>query len=169
MPNIFISGSYADTENSTSTNTNTKNMGITLSQTIFDRQKFLNLDQSQLNLEVAELNFLISKEQTILRIVDAYFSILIAQNNLITIEAEKDAVKEQLEFAKRNFEVGTSTITDQQEAQARFDLIRASEIRANSNLAIARTNLEKSLLVVLPDNLLGINKKIKLESFTLKH
>jgi len=163
MPNIFISGSYADTENSTSTNTNTKNMGITLSQTIFDRQKFLNLDQSQLNLEVAQLNFLISKEQTILRIVDAYFSILIAQNNLITIEAEKDAVKEQLEFAKRNFEVGTSTITDQQEAQARFDLIRASEIRANNNLAIARTNLEKSLLVVLPDNLLGINKKIKLE------
>ena len=130
MPNISISGSYADTENSTSNDTNTKNIGITLSQTIFDREKFLNLDQSQLNLEVAELNFLISKEQTILRIVDAYFSILIAQNNLKTIQSEKDAVKEQLEFAKRNFEVGTSTITDQQEAQARFDLIRASEIRS---------------------------------------
>ena len=82
MPNIFISGSYADTENSTSNNTNTQNIGVTLSQTIFDREKFLNLEQSQLNLKAAELNFLISKEQTILRIVDAYFSILIAQNNL---------------------------------------------------------------------------------------
>ena len=163
MPNIFISGSYADTENSTSNGTNTKNIGVTLSQSIFDREKFLNLNQSRLNLKIAELNFSISKEQTILRIVDAYFNILIAQNNLITIEAEKDAVKEQLEFAKRNFEVGTSTITDQQEAQARFDLIRASEIRAKNNLAIARTNLEKSLLTPLPDNLLGINKKIKLE------
>ena len=107
---------------------------------------------------MAELNFSISKEQTILRIVDAYFSILIAQNNLKTIQSEKDAVKEQLEFAKRNFEVGTSTITDQQEAQARFDLIRASEIRTENDLAIARTNLEKSLLVPLPENLLGINK-----------
>ena len=163
MPNILISGSYADTENSTNIDTNTQNIGVTLSQTIFDREKFLNLKQSQLNLKVAELNFLISKEQTILRIVDAYFSILIAQNNLKTIQSEKDAVKEQLEFAKRNFEVGTSTITDQQEAQARFDLIRASEIRAENDLAIARTNLEKSLLVTLPENLLGINKKVRLE------
>ena len=163
MPNVLISGSYADTESSTSNDTNTQNIGVTLSQTIFDREKFLNLEQSQLNLKVAELNFLISKEQTILRIVDAYFSILIAQNNLKTIQSEKDAVKEQLEFAKRNFEVGTSTITDQQEAQARFDLIRASEIRTENDLAIARTNLEKSLLVSLPENLLGINKKVRLE------
>ena len=163
MPNISISGSYADTENSTSNGVNTQNIGINLSQTIFDREKFLNLEQSQLNLKVAELNFLISKEQTILRIVDAYFGILIAQNNLKTIQSEKDAVKEQLEFAKRNFEVGTSTITDQQEAQARFDLIRASEIRTKNNLAIARTNLEKSLLISLPENLGGINKKVRLE------
>ena len=163
MPNILISGSYADTENSTNIDTNTQNIGVTLSQTIFDREKFLILNQRQLNLKVAELNFLISKEQTILRIVDAYFSILIAQNNLKTIQSEKDAVKEQLEFAKRNFEVGTSTITDQQEAQARFDLIRASEIRTENDLAIARTNLEKSLLVTLPENLLGINKKVRLE------
>ena len=163
MPNISISGSYADTENSASNGTSTQNIGVTLSQTIFDREKFLNLEQSQLNLKIAELNFLISKEQTILRIVDAYFGILIAQNNLKTIQSEKDAVKEQLEFAKRNFEVGTSTITDQQEAQARFDLIRASEIRTENDLAIARTNLEKSLLVSLPENLLGINKKVRLE------
>ena len=163
LPNISISGSYSDTDNSTSNDTNTQNIGVTLSQTIFDREKFLNLEQSQLNLKVAELNFLISKEQTILRIIDAYFSILIAQNNLKTIQSEKDAVKEQLEFAKRNFEVGTSTITDQQEAQARFDLIRASEIRTENDLAIARTNLEKSLLVPLPENLLGINKKVRLE------
>ena len=167
MPNISISGSYADTENSTSNGTNTHPLGVTLSQTIVDREKFLNLEQSQLNLKVAELNFLISKEQTILRIVDAYFSILIAQNNLKTIQSEKDAVKEQLEFAKRNFEVGTSTITDQQEAQARFDLIRASEIRTENDLAIARTNLEKSLLVSLPENLLGINKKVKLKKLKL--
>ena len=163
MPNIFISGSYADAENSINSDANTKNVGVTLSQTLFDREKFLNLDQSKLNLEIAELNFLISKEQTILRIVGAYFDILIAQNNLKTIEAEKDAVREQLEFAKRNFEVGTSTITDQQEAQARFDLIRASEIRTKNSLAIARTNLEKSLLTRLPENLRGINKKINLE------
>ena len=163
MPNIFFSGSYADTENSTSNDTNAQNIGVTLSQTIFDREKFLNLEQSQLSLKISELNFLISKEQTILRIVDAYFSVLIAQNNLKTIQSEKNAVKEQLEFAKRNFEVGTSTITDQQEAQARFDLIRASEIRTKNNLAIARTNLEKSLLVSLPENLLGINKRVKLE------
>ena len=34
------------------------------------------------------------------------------------------AIAEQLESAKRNFEVGTSTVTDSREAQARYDLVR---------------------------------------------
>ena len=88
---------------------------------------------------------------------------MVAQNNLKTIRAEKKAVAEQLEFAKRNFEVGTSTITDQQEAQARFDLIRASEIKTENDLAITRTNLEKHLLRPLPKSLMGINSQIKLQ------
>ena len=131
---------------------------------MFDKTKFVILDQSRLDVQIAELNFKLAQEKTILRITDAYFDILIAQNNLTSIKAEKNAVEEQLEFAKRNFEVGTSTITDQQEAQARFDLIRATEIRTENALAIARTNLTKSLLIPIPEIFKGIKGKIIIET-----
>jgi len=37
------------------------------------------------------------------------------------VEAQKAATAEQLAQAKRNFEVGTATITDTYDAQARYD------------------------------------------------
>ena len=163
LPNLSITSSYSDITYSGNVDTKTQNIGLSLSQTLFDKTKFVILDQSRLDVQIAELNFKLAQEKTILRIADAYFDILIAQNNLTSIKAEKNAVEEQLEFAKRNFEVGTSTITDQQEAQARFDLIRASEIRTENALAIARTNLTKSLLIPIPETFKGIKGKIIIE------
>jgi len=55
---------------------------------------------------------------------------------------QKAAITEQLEQAKRNFEVGTATITDTYEAQARFDLVSAQEIAAQSNLEISKRALQ---------------------------
>ena len=156
LPNLSITSSYSDITYSGNVDTKTQNIGLSISQTLFDKTKFVVLDQSRLDVQIAELNFKLAQENTILRITDAYFDILIAQNNLTSIKAEKNAVEEQLEFAKRNFEVGTSTITDQQEAQARFDLIRATEIRTENALAIARTNLTKSLLIPIPLSLIHI-------------
>ena len=48
--------------------------------------------------------------------------VLAAQDTLTFVQAQKTAVSEQLASAKRNFEVGTATITDTRESQARFDL-----------------------------------------------
>jgi outer membrane protein len=57
--------------------------------------------------------------------------------------AQKAAVAEQLAFAKRNFEVGTSTITDTREAQARFDLVVAQEIAARNDLRVKKIALDQ--------------------------
>jgi outer membrane protein len=54
---------------------------------------------------------------------------------------QKLAVAEQLAQAKRNFEVGTSTITDTNEAQAKYDQIVATEIQALNDLDRRRTAL----------------------------
>jgi outer membrane protein len=46
--------------------------------------------------------------------------VLSAQDNLFLIREQKKAVAEQFESAaKRNFEVGTATITDSREAESR--------------------------------------------------
>ena len=50
---------------------------------------------------------------------------------------------EQLASAKRNFEVGTATITDTREAQARYDLVLAQEIAAENDLRIRKIALDQ--------------------------
>ena len=68
MPNILISGSYADTESSTSNDTNTQNIGVTLSQTIFDREKISKVEEGAVaNVTVFGMNdSWIVEEQTLL-------------------------------------------------------------------------------------------------------
>jgi outer membrane protein len=79
----------------------------------------------------------------LLRIARAYFEVLAAEDAVSFVIAQKAAVSEQLAAAKRNFEVGTATITDQHEAQARYDLIIAQEITVRSDLEIKRTALQQ--------------------------
>jgi len=67
--------------------------------------------------------------------------VLLAEVSIELAEAQKAAVSEQLAQAKRNFEVGVATITDTNEAQARYDTIVAQEILARNNLDNKRTAL----------------------------
>jgi outer membrane protein len=75
-------------------------------------------------------------------VAQAYFDVLAAQDTLVFMSAQKAAITEQLAFAKRNFEVGTSTITDTREAQARFDLMQAQELAAQNDLQVKFLALE---------------------------
>jgi len=79
----------------------------------------------------------------IVRVSQAYFDVLAAQDALASVQAQKAAITEQLAAAKRNFEVGTATITDTHEAQARFDLAIAQELAAQSELEIRRHALQQ--------------------------
>ena len=76
------------------------------------------------------------------RLSQAYFDVLASKDSLTLVKAQKTAVAEQLASAKRNFEVGTSTITDTNEAQARFDLSRAQEIAAENDLRVKQLALD---------------------------
>jgi outer membrane protein len=77
-----------------------------------------------------------------IRVSQAYFDVLAAQDTLTFVRAQKAATAEQLASAKRNFEVGTSTITDSREAQARYDLVLAQEIAAENDLRVKRLALD---------------------------
>jgi len=103
---------------------------------------------------------LASAEQDLMvRLSQAYFDVLASQDSLTFVKAQKIAVNEQLASAKRNFEVGTATITDTREAQARYDLVIAQEIAAENDLRVKRMALD--MLVgkkdVSPKPLVNIN------------
>jgi outer membrane protein len=79
----------------------------------------------------------------VIRSAQAYFDVLSAEDTLALVRAQKAAISEQLAQAKRNFEVGTATITDTHEAQARYDLNPAQEIAAQNDLEVKRRTLQQ--------------------------
>ncbi|MEI6617597.1 MAG: TolC family outer membrane protein [Betaproteobacteria bacterium] len=92
--------------------------------------------QSQKGIEQASAALRAAEQDLIMRLGQAYFDVLASTDSLEFVKAQKVAVQEQLASAKRNFEVGTATITDTREAQARFDLVLAQEIAAENDLRV---------------------------------
>lgn len=115
---------------------------LTLSQPLFRWQNWVSYDQSKLQVAQAEVNFTQARQDLILRVAQAYFDAIYAGENLKAVEANKLAIGQQLESAKKNFEVGTATITDTHEAQARYDLALAQEIAAQSDLEVKQRTLQ---------------------------
>ena len=107
---------------------------LTLAQPINRPQNYLQYRQSELQVAQAEATFAQAGQDLIVRTAQAYFDVLAAFDTLEVVRAQKTATGEQLAAAKRNFEVGTATITDTHEAQSRFDLISAQEIAALNDL-----------------------------------
>src|SRR3954447_15722985 len=106
----------------------TKSYAVTLSQPIFRMQNWIAIDQAKAQVLQAEAVLGNAGQDLALRVSQAYFDVLLAQDNVALSEAQKAAIDQQLAQAKRNFEVGTATIVDTLEAQARFDQANAKEI-----------------------------------------
>ncbi len=120
---------------------NSNGWSASLSQPLFRWQNWVGYKQAELAAALAEMQLAQASQDLIVRVTQAYFDVLLAQETLATAQAQKVAIAEQLESAKRNFEVGTATITDTHEAQARYDLTVATEIAAENDLAVKRQTL----------------------------
>jgi outer membrane protein len=130
---------------------------FTASQPLYRPVNKLNFEQGEKQANIAKAQLLVAEQDLIIRTSQAYFDVLAALDTLAFVLAQKAAVSEQLASAKRNFEVGTSTITDTREAQARFDLVTAQEIAAENdvrvkkmalNQLVGKSNVEPKPLVI---------------------
>lgn len=117
-----------------SSGTTSQAAGVSASQTLFNRANNATIGQAEKTYELARADLETAEQDLIVRVAQAYFDVLAAQDTLGTTRTSKAAIAEQLASAKRNFEVGTATITDTREAQARFDLATAQEIIADNDL-----------------------------------
>ncbi|MCX7174906.1 MAG: TolC family outer membrane protein [Proteobacteria bacterium] len=115
---------------------NTSGWSLNLSQPLFRWQNWASYKQSELAVVQAEAQYGLARQDLIVRVAQAYFDVLLAKESLATAQSQKTAIAEQLASAKRNFEVGTATITDTHEAQARYDLTTAQEIAADNDLLV---------------------------------
>jgi outer membrane protein len=115
---------------------------VSLQQPLFRWANWQSYQQSKLAQAIAEAQFAQAQQDLITRVAQAYFDVLAAQDTLESTRAQKTAVTEQLASAKRNFEVGTQTITDTHEAQAAHDLVVAQEFAAVNDLENRRAALQ---------------------------
>ena len=122
---------------------NSQNAAISATQPLYRpanwatyKQGFKQVEQARAQLDAAEQDLIVRTSQ-------GYFDVLAAQDTLTFVRAQKEAVAEQLASAKRNFEVGTATITDTREAQARYDLVIAQEIAAVNDLQVKKIALDQ--------------------------
>ncbi|MDD2845158.1 MAG: TolC family outer membrane protein [Rhodoferax sp.] len=116
---------------------------LNASQPLYRPANVATAEQGKKSVGVAEAQLLAADQDLIVRVSQAYFDVLASSDSLNFVKAQKSAVSEQLASAKRNFEVGTATITDTREAQARFDLVLAQEIAAENDLRVKKLALDQ--------------------------
>ncbi|MFC5520932.1 TolC family outer membrane protein [Polaromonas jejuensis] len=122
---------------------NTQNATLTASQPLYRPANWATYEQGFKQVDLAKAQLEAAEQDLIVRTSQAYFDVLAAQDTLTFVSAQKEAVAEQLASAKRNFEVGTATITDTREAQARYDLVIAQEIAAENDLRVKKIALDQ--------------------------
>ena len=147
-PNVGVSATVGHSTNETPVQDLTSRAGsggISATQTLFNRANDKAIAQADTSLDVARADLQIAEQDLIVRLSQAYFDVLAAQDTLATAQANKNGISEQLASAKRNFEVGTATITDTREAQARFDLATAQVIAAENDLLTKRIVLDQQV------------------------
>ena len=150
LPTVSAAAGYSQTQfdNKTGnsividTSFGTENASIAASQPLYRPANLATYEQGRKQVDIAKAQLDAIEQDLIVRVSSAYFDVLSAQDNLFLVREQKKFVAEQLASAKRNFEVGTATITDSREAESRYDLILAAEIGAENDLRVKRLALE---------------------------
>lgn len=114
---------------------------LTLSQSLFDRVAWEQLNQAQLQAQAADVQLAQARQTLMLQVSQAYFDVLAAQDSLQTLRIQAKAIQEQLNAAEQLFELGGSTITDSYEAQSRLDLLKAQTLEAQLQVQLAQDRL----------------------------
>ncbi len=124
-------------------NNTQQNVQLSAQQPLYRPANKIAYEQGQRGVDVAQAQLDAAAQNLIVRVSQAYFDVLAAQDSVQVAQSQKQAISTQLEMAKRNFEVGTATITDSREAQSRFDLVTAQEIAAQNDLQVKRVALDQ--------------------------
>jgi outer membrane protein len=131
------------TEPGSRSNYDTQSGTLSASQPLYRPANWATYEQGNKQAALAQAQLLAAEQDLLVRVSQAYFDVLASTDNLEFVKNQKTAVSEQLASAKRNFEVGTSTITDTREAQARYDLVVAQEVAAENDLQVKSIALQQ--------------------------
>lgn len=133
----------ANPVSNTVTNTDIHSEGyeISLDQAIFDLSAWYTFQSSKASTRQAEAEFAADRQSLIMRVVEAYFSVLRAQDQLAASQSAEQAFERQLDQTQQRYNVGQVAITDVNEAQAAYDLSRVNRIEDQNEVRVAQEQL----------------------------
>jgi outer membrane protein len=147
LPALTLDGNTISNNNSSNTfgsqNYNSHGYSVRLTQPLFRWDAKIARDQTLTLVQQAEAELALARQDLILRVSQAYFGVLLAEDALKALQTEKTAVGEEMAAAQRRFEIGTANITDVRDAKSRHDLVTAQEIAAQNELAAKREEIRR--------------------------
>ena len=87
---------------------------------LYNRSTRIGIDQAELGVENARLQFDTAQDELMIRVANSYFNLLASKDNKEVARVEKIAIKRQMDLATERLDVGLGTRTDLFDAQARF-------------------------------------------------
>ncbi|HEX5688329.1 MAG TPA: TolC family outer membrane protein [Ideonella sp.] len=118
-----------------------RELGSSLSQTLFDLGKLRSWDAERTLESAQDLRVRAAEQALCARLATAYFGVLSAQATLATTKANEDAFAAQVAQAQKRFDAGLSAQVDVEQARAYHALARGSTVQAQQALADAREAL----------------------------
>ena len=121
----------------------TAQFSVALDQVLYNKSTFVKYDQSKLQLEKSEAEIKAAEQDIILRVANAYFNVLLGQEDVSLAKSKEEADKTQWERANASAEVGLASKTDVLQAKSSYDLSKSERINAENNLDVAYEQLMK--------------------------
>lgn len=149
-------------------NFNSKGYSVTLTQPLFDFGSWALFKQAGATVKQSYAVYAAACQDLIMRVSQAYFNVLLAQDNLRYIRGKKETTQNQLTQIRSRYKVGFDAISTLEESRAAYDRAVADEIRAENDLlnnfeslkqitgqcyeSLAELRTELPLLVPRPSN-----------------
>jgi outer membrane protein len=123
---VFLSSSGSNP----SVRSRTESIG--LNQVIFNLGDFAQWRAGKASARASDLQYTAARQNLILRVAQAYFTVLTDEDQLKFAQSNADALKKQLDQAQAKYDVGFAAITDVADAKASYDTALAEVIAAKN-------------------------------------
>lgn len=119
-----------------------RNSTVQVRQVLFSMDAMARYREGKIQTKQGAAQFEANTGEVLLRVVGAYLEALLASDQLMLAQAQRETYVEQQKVNARMFEKGEGTRTDVLETQARLDLAEAQVVEAVDNVTATRNTLE---------------------------
>lgn len=144
LPNISADASYIRNDSDIDAqDVMTRDLSVTLKQPLYDKSIWSRFEQAKYITEQAKSSLQNAEQDLILRVANAYFKVLLAQEDVGLSNAQEKADKLQWDRAEASAEVGLGSRSDVLQAKSSYDLTKSKRIQAENELDVALEELMK--------------------------